>query len=236
MAIVKELLVVDAVTTMPKPAIPIEFLLRAQSIDGGITRIEAVLDKNHLNAETLARLASLAFGIGMKPEDVSVLSHVPDQRDEFFAEKFGFKILSIAHAALKEGKVEAWIGPAFVPIKHSLTQNGNKSSVLLSSEKSEGKKPRIGVRPNSETVSSYYVRFSVKDNPGVLAQIAQKLGDQKISIREMLQPEAEGGRDQTEIAFILHPCKTQDLNSAVNSIKGLVDIVVNTNSPLRVLQ
>ncbi|MEK7450855.1 MAG: ACT domain-containing protein [Patescibacteria group bacterium] len=232
----KKELFVSALTTEPKPAIPIEFLLRQQSIDGGVTRIEAVLDKNNLNAKTLARLAALAFGIGIKPKEISVLKYVPDKRDEFFAGKFGFKILPIAHAALKGGKVEAWIGPAFVPSKHPLTQNGNKRSVLLSSEKSEGKKPKIGVRLNSEIVSSYYVRFAVKDNPGVLAQIAQKLGDQGISISEMLQPEAEEGSDQTEIAFLLHPCETQNLNLAVQSISNLEVVIKKANLPLRVLQ
>lgn len=230
-------LFVSALTTEPKPTIPIERLLAAQSMDGGVTRIEAVLDKHNFNTETFSRLTAFAFGVVIKPEEVSVLDYIPDERDKFFAEKFGFKILPIAHAALREERVEAWIGPAFVPIKHPLTQNGNKSSVLLSSEESERKKRKIGVRLNAEIVSSYYVRFSVKDNPGVLAQIARKLGYQGISIREMLQPEAEEGSNQTEIAFLLHPCKTQDLNSAVNSIKGLGrDIVVNTNVPLRVLQ
>lgn len=234
MAIAKELLV-NAVTTMPKPMIPIESLLAARSIDGGVTRIEAVLDKHNLNVKTLTRLAVLAFGIGIKPEEISVLDYVPDERDKFFAEKFGFTILPIAHAALKEGRVEAWIGPAFVSVKHPLTQNGNKTSVLLSSEESGREKRKIGVRLNSEIVSSYYVRFAVKDNPGVLAQIAKELGDQEISIKEMLQPEAKEGSNETEIAFILHPCVTQDLNLAVNAISKL-NVVVKANSPLRVLQ
>ena len=44
------------------------------------------------------------------------------------------------------------------------------------------------IKPMEQIVTSYYLRFTVKDNPGVLAQIAGALGKYEISIESMVQP------------------------------------------------
>ncbi|MDX2082306.1 MAG: ACT domain-containing protein [Terrimicrobiaceae bacterium] len=44
--------------------------------------------------------------------------------------------------------------------------------------------------PVAETISKYYLRLSVADTPGVLAQIAGALGDAGIGILSVIQPES----------------------------------------------
>ncbi|MEW6777749.1 MAG: homoserine dehydrogenase [Bdellovibrionota bacterium] len=54
---------------------------------------------------------------------------------------------------------------------------------------------RIPVRPVSKIESAYYLRFSVRDRPGVLAKLAGHLGSAGVSIAQIHQPlrsEAEG--------------------------------------------
>jgi len=43
------------------------------------------------------------------------------------------------------------------------------------------------VRPRSEIETRYYIRFSVSDEPGVMARLAGALGDQAVSIEAMVQ-------------------------------------------------
>jgi len=56
-----------------------------------------------------------------------------------------------------------------------------------------GRTRRTALRPMSELVGRYYVRFTAEDRPGVLAQIAGCLGRHEISILSVVQKEARGG-------------------------------------------
>lgn len=64
------------------------------------------------------------------------------------------------------------------------------------------------IRPIDETSTSYYVRFSVKDQPGVIAEIARVLADAGIGISgthspiDPDNPEA----DFLDMVFLLHRC------------------------------
>lgn len=55
-------------------------------------------------------------------------------------------------------------------------------------------------KPVDETMSQYYVRLSVEDQPGVLAQVAKLLGDRGIGISSVVQPE---GLNAEHIALVL---------------------------------
>jgi homoserine dehydrogenase len=57
------------------------------------------------------------------------------------------------------------------------------------------------IRPTGELVSRYYLRLTVRDEPGVLAQIAGALGGEGISIRDVSQevdPPASGARHERD--------------------------------------
>ena len=55
-----------------------------------------------------------------------------------------------------------------------------------------------------DTVCSYYLRIPVEDKPGVLAEIARILADNKISIESLIQKEAPLEDASTEIILLKH--------------------------------
>ena len=54
----------------------------------------------------------------------------------------------------------------------------------------------LAVQPMSDLETRYYMRISVADRPGVLAQIAKVLGDLEISIDSVIQKESGSGRSE----------------------------------------
>ena len=59
-------------------------------------------------------------------------------------------------------------------------------------------------------VNSLYLRFEVKDKPGVLSQITKKLASNKISIERLIQI-PDHRRKTASIVIITH--KTREINS-----------------------
>lgn len=80
-----------------------------------------------------------------------------------------------------------------------------------------------GVIPINETSTSYYVRFSVTDRPGVIADIARILADQGIGVSgthsrvDADHPDAEF----LEMVFLLHTCPFGTLKSALAMVEKL---------------
>ena len=68
-----------------------------------------------------------------------------------------------------------------------------------------GAEPQNGkpltVRPMGDLQARYYIRLDVADNPGVLAQIAQVLGDGQISIAAVLQRDTNPETESAEIVI-----------------------------------
>src|SRR5437867_1860169 len=58
-------------------------------------------------------------------------------------------------------------------------------------------------KPIDQIVSQYYLRVSVVDKPGVLAQVAGILGSENIGISSVIQPEAHEG-DAVPLILMLH--------------------------------
>jgi homoserine dehydrogenase len=59
--------------------------------------------------------------------------------------------------------------------------------------------------PMEEVASRYYLRFDVADQPGVLATIAGALGEEGVSIEQMVQEGRAGaGSDPVHVLMITH--------------------------------
>lgn len=84
-------------------------------------------------------------------------------------------------------------------------------------------------------LSSYYVRLTVQNDPGVLASVCEQFGSANISIRMVRQPEVEEGNKIAQLAFVLHPCETKALEECVSSIQNL-DVCVGVGSVLGVVE
>lgn len=83
------------------------------------------------------------------------------------------------------------------------------------------KKLPHGIKAGAEkVVNSYYLRLSVKDQPGVIADITGLLRDQDISIEAMSQPGAAAGQPAA-IMLITHAVSKAAIDKALAAIKGL---------------
>tara|TARA_B100000676_G_C18087939_1_gene856719 strand:+ start:2115 stop:3419 length:1305 start_codon:yes stop_codon:yes gene_type:complete len=71
----------------------------------------------------------------------------------------------------------------------------------------------------SYTSSSYYMRMSVLDKPGVLAEISSILGKYNISIASVLQTTHNQSDNIAELVMITHPAVVNNLNTAITNIK-----------------
>ena len=89
------------------------------------------------------------------------------------------------------------------------------------------------VSPISELVARYYMRLTVTDRPGVLAQLARVLGDRQISIASVIQKEADSAAQTAELVITTHPSREQDVQLALKELKDL-DVVREIGNFLRV--
>ena len=82
----------------------------------------------------------------------------------------------------------------------------------------------VHLLPLQETVSSYYIRVSVEDSPGVLAQIAACLGRHDISIRSVLQKEPPAHFDSSPgvpVVITSYKSKEGNMMEALSEIDKL---------------
>lgn len=73
-----------------------------------------------------------------------------------------------------------------------------------------------------EVRTKYYVRLLVDDKPGVLAQIAQRLGGARVSVAQMFQE--PGARGESSITLLTHEARDRDVRDAVGSIATLATV------------
>ena len=80
---------------------------------------------------------------------------------------------------------------------------------------------QLGWLSMRDTVSSYYMRIPVADEPGVLAQVARVFSEKVISIEAVMQPEAAIGRRDTEIVVMTHSAVEGAVLDAIAAIEAL---------------
>lgn len=79
------------------------------------------------------------------------------------------------------------------------------------------------IKPIDETETAYYVRFSVKDQPGTIAEIASVFAKAKLGISGTHSPvDSENPEaDFVEMVFLLHRCPFGALRSALEEVEKL---------------
>ena len=79
----------------------------------------------------------------------------------------------------------------------------------------------IEILPMSEVTTSYYLRMTVADLPGVLADLTRILADGTISIDAMMQKEPAEGETRTDIIFLTHQTQEKNVTAAIAKMEGL---------------
>ena len=78
--------------------------------------------------------------------------------------------------------------------------------------------------------SSWFIRLSVTDEPGVLASIAGTFSENNVSIESVIQ---EGRGEQAELVLVTHEAPEKDMQNSIKQIASL-DSVTSVTSKLRV--
>ena len=84
----------------------------------------------------------------------------------------------------------------------------------------------------TDVVSSFYLHLEVADEPGVLAQVAQVLALQDVSVKSVVQ---RGMRDQARLVMVVHPVLESRFAAAMEVIAGL-DIMRAPPRAIRVIE
>ena len=127
----------------------------------------------------------------------------------------------------REPTTSAVIGDLIEVVRKTgnLTQSGYVQAIVDAKNGSP-----LKVRPIGDLQVRYYIRLEVADTPGVLAQIAQVLGDGQISIAAVLQRDTNPETQSAEIVITTHPAQEASVQKALEAMAVLpqVNRVSNT--------
>jgi homoserine dehydrogenase len=84
----------------------------------------------------------------------------------------------------------------------------------------------------SDVTSSFYLHLAVADRPGVLAKVAQVLGDEDVSVKSVVQ---RGSGDDTRLVMVIHKCLESRFAAALKAIEGL-DVLRTPARAIRVIE
>ncbi|HET9553756.1 MAG TPA: homoserine dehydrogenase, partial [Anaeromyxobacteraceae bacterium] len=121
-------------------------------------------------------------------------------------------------------------GSAVVSDIIDLTRNilaGSPGRVPLPPEK-----PLVTLRPHDAIQCAYYLHFSVKDEPGVLARIAATLAARGISVAAVQQREQVDPAAPVPLVFVTHQAREADVRAAIAEI----DAQPSTVEPARLIR
>jgi len=210
----------------------------------------------------LAILASLAFQIQVRPDDIHCegITRI-NSRDFRYAKELGFAIKLLAIAKQDDKSAEVRVHPVFIPedsflskvdgVYNAILVDGDlvgnvlfygqgagpepTSSAVVADIVSSARKIVMGIsskyvrkskqdkiiKPMSDVETRFYIRLSIADNPGVLAQISKVLGDRQISIASAIQKEADIEAHAAEIVLMTHPAKESAMQQALSELNNL---------------
>ena len=89
------------------------------------------------------------------------------------------------------------------------------------------------IDPMSALINKYYLRLTVADQAGVLAQISRILGDLDISIASVIQKSTDPITETAEIVVITHPAREDAMQESIVRITRL-DVVREVNNLVRI--
>ena len=124
-------------------------------------------------------------------------------------------------------------GAGAAPTASAVIGDGLSACHQLSSNQSNWYQLRSQKNDNKnfdDVSSSWFIRLSVADEPGVLASIAGTFSENNVSIESVIQ---EGRGEQAELVLVTHEAPEKDMQNSIKQIASL-DSVTSVTSTLRV--
>ncbi len=84
----------------------------------------------------------------------------------------------------------------------------------------------------TDIASSFYLHLAVADRPGVLAQVAQVLGDKHVSVKSVVQ---RGTDEDASLVMVVHKCLESRFSAALEAIDSL-DVLRSPPRAIRVIE
>ncbi len=98
----------------------------------------------------------------------------------------------------------------------------------------ENRVPHLAFQPDAlsdaailamdDVETAYYLRLCARDRPGVMADIARKLGDAGISIEAIIQKEPQEGQQSVPVILLTRAVRERQMNGAIEQIEALDSI------------
>jgi homoserine dehydrogenase len=85
----------------------------------------------------------------------------------------------------------------------------------------------LPLTPMDDIRCCYYLRVMAHDRPGVLSRVAGILGDNDISIANVIQ-KGRGTREAIPIVMLMHEAREHDMRTALAAIDALPDVATTT--------
>ena len=224
-------------------------------------------------AHKLLILASIAYGIDAKPEDILIegIENIT-QDDIAFAKEFGYAIKLLGIAKRDGDEVELRVHAALISkdemiakidgVMNGISVVGDKvgetlyygpgaggdataSAVvanIIDIARSGKSAPMLGfdkplehgltLKNRDEITSKYYLRFSVLDKPGVLAEITKLFGEHNISIETILQ--RPSATDSVNLLLSTHMAVERNIQDVI-AISEKLDFVTAKPVMIRII-
>ncbi len=224
-------------------------------------------------AHKLLILASIAYGIDAKPEDILIegIENIT-QDDIAFAKEFGYAIKLLGIAKRDGDEVELRVHAALISkdemiakidgVMNGISVVGDKvgetlyygpgaggdataSAVvanIIDIARSGKSAPMLGfdkplehgltLKNRDEITSKYYLRFSVLDKPGVLAEITKLFGEHNISIETILQ--RPSATDSVNLLLSTHMAVERNIQDVI-AISEKLDFVTAKPVMIRIV-
>lgn len=96
-----------------------------------------------------------------------------------------------------------------------------------------GERNQSVVRPMTDLETRYYLRMTVAERPGVLAQITKVIGDLHISVASIVQKEIDYDDLKAEIVIITNLAREASVQDAISQLEQL-DVVLEVGNMIRV--
>jgi homoserine dehydrogenase len=84
----------------------------------------------------------------------------------------------------------------------------------------------------ADVTSSFYLHLAVADRPGVLASVAQVLGDKDVSVKSVVQ---RGTGEDARLVMVIHECLESRFSAALEAIDQL-DVLRSPPRSIRVIE
>ena len=91
----------------------------------------------------------------------------------------------------------------------------------------------LTITPIDDLETRYYLRLTVADRPGVLAQISKILGDGGISLASVIQKDSDPANQTAELVITTHPAREASVQRSLRQVSGL-EVVTSINNILRI--